>query len=139
MITQDQADQLAKLVRTVRPAWDHVATVRTLLTIGGSMDLAALTAHAVAVANNPDSRTPKALTFATNPDEPTPDQPVPTWQGPPCDICGRSAKMCRFVEDKERAHGVPDPHGYTPALKPGHDGRRPAYIGNPDPQPTLEP
>jgi len=137
MITQDQADQLAKLVRTIRPAWDHVATVRTLLTIGGSLDLAALTAHAVAVANNPDSRTPKALTFATDPNQPAPEQHR-TWQGPPCDICGRTERMCRFVGDKERAHGIPDPHAYIPALKATDDGRRPpAHIGNPDPQEAL--
>ena len=62
MITREQAGALATLLRTIRPAWDQLATINALGQHQGR-DLADLAYAAIRTAQDPDSRTPAALGF----------------------------------------------------------------------------
>jgi hypothetical protein len=64
MISRPEADHIAGLLRTIRPHWDHLAIMAVLTNIDG--DLADITWSAIRTAQNPDMRTPQALTFEGN-------------------------------------------------------------------------
>lgn len=140
-LTHDEATALAGLIagrrnRTpgTRP-WDRHGVLQVLYTLGAE-DIDLTTTAAYAAAEDPKADTPSAITWTQYRPKPKelPRQP----NEPSCDICARTRRMCLFVESKHRDAGVPDTHQFVEIDLTGQR-RRPAYIGNPDPQPTLEP
>lgn len=60
---REQAGTLAALIRTIRPAWDQLATMNALEQLLQHRDLADVAYGAIRTAQDPEARTPRALAF----------------------------------------------------------------------------
>lgn len=63
MMTREQANALAAFLRTIRPAWDHLATYHTLGELR-HRDIADVAYAAIRTAQDTTKRTPKAIAWA---------------------------------------------------------------------------
>ena len=79
MITREQAALLAGLIRTIRPAWDELATINTLGEAKDRGDLATIAFAAIRTAQDDTCKTPKAIGFDSDhwrKPEPSPFSPT---------------------------------------------------------------
>lgn len=120
MITREQAGALAALARTIRPAWDQLATMNAILEVS-RFDLADITYAVTCCAQDPAMQTPAAITFTgsqhwrpTIRDTETAEQ--------------RTARLDEQATNRRDAAECPlcDDRGYIGTARCHHDPRIPA-------------
>lgn len=103
-VTKAQAYALADLTRTIRPAWDTRAITTAIAEVSHA-DLPDIAAALLRIADNPDMRTPAALTFEGD------HWHTPTTKLYPadrCRTCGHPQHRCRQLATRTN-----DQHPYV--------------------------
>lgn len=109
MITREQADHIAKLARTIRPAWDELALLNAIH--GHQTEpLATICQAVINAATNPRAETPRAVEWSEHwPISPGSKAPVGARRSCPIDGHSSPADNCSQCRSEILAPRHPEP------------------------------